>query len=41
MKKVAAELGGRAIGVLVPPSSKDMRELLTGDKCWHELLGVL
>jgi hypothetical protein len=41
MKKVAAELGRRAVGVLVPPSSKDMRELLTGDKCWLELLGAL
>lgn len=41
MKKVAAELGGRAVGVLVPPGVKDMRELLTSDKCWHELLGSL
>ena len=41
MKKVTAELGGRAVGVMVPPGAKDMRELLTGDKCWHELLGAL
>lgn len=38
MKKVADELGGKAVGVLVPPHSKDMRELLTGGQCWHELL---
>ena len=41
MEKVTAELGGRAVGVLVPPGSKDMRDLLSGDKCWHELLGSL
>jgi len=41
MRKVTAEIGGRAVGVLVPPGSKDMRELLTGDKVWHELLGAM
>lgn len=41
MKKVADELGGKAVGVLVPPHSKDMRELLTGGLIWHELLGVM
>ena len=41
MKKVAAELGGKTVGVLVPPGSKDMRELLTGGSCWIELLEVL
>ena len=41
MKKVAAELGRRAVGVLVPPGSKDMRELLTEAKVWIELLGAL
>lgn len=41
MKKVAAELGGNAVGVLVPPHAKDMRELLTGGMCWHELLESL
>jgi len=41
MKKVAAEIGGRTVGVLVPPGSKDMRELLTGDKCWIDLLRAL
>ena len=39
MKKVADELGPRAVGVMVPPGVKDMRELLTGAEfCWHELL---
>ncbi len=41
MKKVASELGGKTVGVLVPPGSKDMRELLTGGMCWIELLGVV
>ena len=41
MKKVADELGGKAVGVLVPPGAKDMRELLTGGQCWIELLGAL
>lgn len=41
MKKVADELGGKAVGVMVPPGVKDMRELLTGELCWIELLGVL
>lgn len=41
MKKVAEELGGRAVGVLVPPGVKDMRELLTSDKCWIELLRAM
>lgn len=38
MKKVADELGGKAVGVLVPPHFKDMRELLTGGLVWIELL---
>jgi hypothetical protein len=38
MKKVTAELGGRAVGVMVPPHSKDMRELLIGGLVWLELL---
>jgi len=38
MKKVTAELGGRAVGVMVPPHAKDMRELLTGGLIWSELL---
>ncbi len=41
MKKVAAELGGRAVGVLVPPHAKDMRELVTGGLIWTELLETL
>jgi len=42
MNKVAAELGGRAIGVMMPTHSKDMRLLLTaGDKCWIDLLRAL
>lgn len=41
MNKVAEELGRRAVGVLVPPGSKDMRDLLTGGKCWTELLRAL
>lgn len=41
MQKVAAELGPNAVGVLVPPGAKDMRELLTCDKCWIDLLRVL
>ena len=41
MKKVAAELGGRAVGVLVPPSVKDMREMLTSELVWYELLIAL
>jgi hypothetical protein len=41
MKKVAAELGGRAVGVLAPPHSKDMRDLLTGGLIWTELLESL
>lgn len=41
MNKVAEELGRRAIGVLVPPGSKDMRDLLTGDKAWVDLLRAL
>jgi len=41
MKKVTDELGGKAVGVLVPPHAKDMRELLTGGQCWIELLGVV
>ena len=41
MKKVADELGGKTVGVLVPPGTKDMRELLTGGQCWIELLSVV
>ena len=41
MKKVADELGGKAVGVLVPPGVKDMRDLLTAGMCWHEILTVL
>ena len=41
MKKVAEEIGPKAIGVLVPPFSKDMRELLTSDKVWIDLLRAL
>lgn len=41
MKKVTDELGGKAVGVLVPPGTKDMRDLLTGGMCWHELFGVI
>lgn len=41
MKKVADELGGKAVGVLVPAGVKDMRELLTNTLCWHELLRVV
>jgi hypothetical protein len=41
MKKVAEEIGPMAIGVLVPPFSKDMRELLTSDKVWIDLLRAL
>lgn len=41
MKKVAAELGGNAVGVLVPPGAKDMRELLTSGQCWIDLLSVV
>ena len=41
MKKVTDELGGKAVGVLVPPGAKDMRDLLTGGMCWIELLGSL
>ena len=35
---MAEEIGPKAIGVLVPPFSKDMRELLTSDKVWIDLL---
>ncbi len=38
MKKVTEELGGRAVGVMVPPHFKDMRELLAGGLIWTELL---
>lgn len=41
MNKVAEELGRMAIGVLVPPGSKDMRELITLDKVWVDLLRAL
>ena len=41
MKKVTDELGGKAVGVMVPPGAQDMRELLNGGQCWIELLGSL
>ena len=41
IKKVTDELGWKAVGVLVPPHFKDMRELLTGGLCWIELLGAI
>lgn len=41
MNKVAAELGRRAVGVLVPPGTKDMRELLIKGYFWHDLLRAL
>ena len=41
MEKVAAELGSRAVGVLVPPGTKDMRELLTSASVWIDLLRAL
>lgn len=41
MRKTTDELGGKAVGVLVPPHCKDMRELLTGGMCWIDLLGVM
>lgn len=31
----------RAVGVLAPPHSKDMRDLLTGGLIWTELLESL
>lgn len=41
MTKVADELGPQAIGVMAPPCAKDMRELLSMDSFWHELMRAL
>ena len=40
MKKVANDLGGNAVGLMVPQYSKDMRELLTSGKLWKELTSL-
>lgn len=41
MKKVAEELGGRSVGVMIPSQFKDMREMLTSGNVWIELLRAL